>query len=127
MATLKEKATGVLMNVIGKMDLRAILNRRTDIALELNLTLRKFLEAVDWGIAFIDAGLGEIKIPSSVAEAMARQVIVTLMTQARFIEDVGTAKSLNAMQGIVSNPAILDRAVLLRILHGLTDAIAQRK
>ena len=78
-------------------------------------------------VGFVDAGLGEIKIPANVAEAMARQVAAALITQARLIEDVGAAQALNAMQGEVSNPAMLDRALLFRILRDLTEAIAQRK
>lgn len=126
-ATLGQKAAETLMNIVGGMDLQTVLQKRRDIARALTLALQGLPGIAGWGIVFADAGLGEIKIPPNVAEAMARQVAAALITQARITEDVGAAQALNAMQGVVSNPAMLDRALLFQILHGLTEAIAQRK
>lgn len=125
--TLGQIATETLMNVVGRMNLQAVLQRRQYIATELNRALATLPGLADWGIYFVGAGLGEVKMPPDIAEAMARQVAIALITRARITEDVGAAQALNQMQSMLNNPAMLDRAMLLQVLRGLTEAIAQRK
>jgi regulator of protease activity HflC (stomatin/prohibitin superfamily) len=116
-----------LMSAVGQLALQEVLQRRQDLARALRLTLQSLPQANIWGIEIVDVGLGEIKVPLEVAEAMARQVAAGLMVQARTAEGVGTAQALDQMQVVLNNPAAVDRALLLQVMRILSDAIAQRR
>jgi regulator of protease activity HflC (stomatin/prohibitin superfamily) len=125
-STLERIATETLIDEVGQRDFQNVLQGRQSIAKQLTEDLEGSSETVDWGIEVLQVGLGETKPPKNVAEAMARQVAASLLAQARTVEGVGAAQSLDQMQGVLGNPAILDRAVLLQIMHSLSDAIAKR-
>ncbi len=125
--TLGQTIGDTLMTAVGHLTLQQVLHSRQDLTRSLRLTLQNLPQAHVWGIKVTDAGLGEIKVPPEVAEAMARQVAAGLMAQARTTEGVGTAQALDQMQAVLNDPAAVDRALLLQIMRSLSDAIAQRR
>jgi regulator of protease activity HflC (stomatin/prohibitin superfamily) len=126
-AALKPVATETLLDFVRQMSFQDVLQKRQNIVNGLRYVLQDPSRTKDWGIEVFQVSLGEIKVPPHIAEAMARQAVAHLVAQARTVEAKGTANDLKEMQGILINPNVLDRAVLLQIMRSLSDAIAQRK